>query len=142
MRGIRQKITEITIKYKRPLRFAMFSLCSSSVDLLLFSVFSHLLAFMKISALFLATVLARICAATLNFRLNRRFNFRSSLPAGKQAGRFYIWIVCQMCLSGLFVTLLSVLPVPTVIIKIAVDVTLFFANYFVQKNWVFRKNQK
>lgn len=142
MEGIRQKRTGIISRYKRFIRFAMFSISCSLVDLFLFTVFSRLLAFMKISALFLATVFARICSATLNFRLNRRFNFMSNLPVGRQLERFYIWIICQMCLSGLFVTLLSWLPAPTVVIKIAVDVTLFFVNYFVQKNWVFRKKQK
>lgn len=45
-----------------------------------------------------------------------------------------------VCLSRLFVILLSGLPAPDVIIKAAVDFLLFFASYFVQKNWVFRKN--
>ena len=49
-----------------------------------------------------------------------------------------IVFIGQMAVSGLAVTLLNVIPLPTVLIKALVDLVLFFVSYNLQKNWVFK----
>ncbi len=51
--------------------------------------------------------------------------------------RYSIVFVCQMAASGILVSLLSVIPIPTVIVKAIIDTILFFVVYNIQKNWVF-----
>ena len=53
--------------------------------------------------------------------------------------RYLTLFLCQMLASGGLVWLLSFLPLPLTLIKIVVDTALFFASYFIQCNWVFRK---
>ena len=85
----------------------------------------------------LATVIARICSASLNFKLNKELVFRVQDSKGA-AGRYLILCVAVMAASGVLVRLLSsVLGVNSTVVKVAVDFLLFFVNFRVQKAWVF-----
>jgi putative flippase GtrA len=89
-----------------------------------------------------AYALARIVSATLNYTLNRRVVFgdgdKSSVP------RYFILSVCQLAISaGLGQFIVWALPADhpswlELIIKMAVDTTLFFLSFRIQNNWVFR----
>lgn len=124
--------------YCQFLRFALCSLFCAVFDLGLFALVAATLPLGIAPLVAAATALARISSGALNFALNRVFSFRAQAGNGTvQAGRYSLLFVAQMLLSMLFVTLLAVLPVPLVAVKVLVDGTLFFASYFVQRNWVF-----
>lgn len=121
------------------IKYAISSAASSVVDLLAFSllnvVFSNL-GFGLLS-IAVATCVARVISGVVNFAVNRRLVFRCG--DGRAALRYAtLWVSC-MCASAFFVTLLNMAAsvVPTLIIKIVVDVALFFANYRIQEAWVF-----
>lgn len=56
--------------------------------------------------------------------------------------RYSIVFVCQMAASGILVSLLSVIPIPTVIVKVIIDTILFFVVYNIQKNGYLPRNKK
>ena len=86
-----------------------------------------------------ATYGARIVSSIVNYRLNRKFVFTLKSSPGA-AGRYVILCVAVATVSGLTVGALHLLfpTVSTTLLKIPVDIVLFIANYFIQKNWVFR----
>ena len=127
--------------YRRPLTFVSISLGCSLMDLILFTVF-HELVFARADDMILSsTVLARIISGTMNFTLNKKLTFRASGSTLPQTAKYIVLFMFIMLASGNLVSLLSFLPLPTVVIKIFVDVCLFFVNYTVQKKWVFREKK-
>ena len=85
----------------------------------------------------LATVLARVCSAALNFMLNKSLVFDIKKARGA-VWRYILLCVGVMLASGMAVSALhALLPINSTIIKMAVDFLLFFVNYRIQKAWVF-----
>lgn len=86
----------------------------------------------------LATAAARICSATLNFKLNKVFVFRLKTCRGAVV-RYGALCLGVMVASGLSVGALSLLlpRVNSTLLKALVDSVLFFVNYRLQKAWVF-----
>ena len=128
--------------YAMPLRFAAASLGSCVLDLALFALFARLLHVQSAQHILAATVIARIGSGIVNFTLNRTWSFSSTRDSWTAQGiRYLILFVCQMLASGGLTALLSVLPLPLVLVKLLVDTSLFCVSYFIQRNWVFRPSQ-
>lgn len=135
-------------------KFMSASCLATLVDLALFSLLRRWMASWGLSAVpllgllasphvFLATAIARVCSATLNFKLNKSFVFNLKQCRGA-VGRYLALCVGVMIVSGLSVGFISsslsrVWPgaVNETLIKAVVDTLLFFVNYRVQKAWVF-----
>lgn len=58
-----------------------------------------------------------------------RYIHQSKLNPGREMVRYSIVFVCQMAASGILVSLLSVIPIPTIIVKAIIDTILFFVVY-------------
>lgn len=123
-------------------KFIISSLSSSVLDLILFSAFCK--AFINISFgafdyIVLATIAARVLSATYNFTINYRTVFKSSSTVTKAIVKYAALAVVIMLLSGFSVDILhSVLPVAELAIKIPVDVLLFLASFWVQREFVYK----
>lgn len=128
--------------YRRQLTFVSTSLTCSLIDIILFQVFLHFLFSDRASMMLLSTVMARVISGALNFTLNKRLTFRVQGNSGAQSAKYLILFLCIMLASGIFVRVFSFLPIPTWLVKVIVDVSLFFVNYFGQKLWVFKKKKK
>ena len=87
--------------------------------------------------LFVATIRARAISGSVGYILNLYISFQSKLNPGREMVRYSIVFVCQMAAGGILVSLLSVIPIPTIIVKAIIDTILFFVVYNIQKNWVF-----
>ena len=137
-------VRDSVLIYKQLLRFAGSSLTCSAVDLGLFALLTALIDLKTAVLVTVATVVARMVSGVLNFKLNRRWSFRDldSLDGDvrKQGLRYAILFFAQMLASAGLVTLLSVAPAPLVAVKVIVDGSLFVVSYFVQRNWVFKRN--
>ena len=100
------------------------------------------LPFLADTGIFLATAVARVCSATVNFLLNRNFVFRFQGRKGT-VWKYILLCVCVMLADAVLVGwLTSLLPASpsafvTTLIKAGVDTALFFVSFFVQKTWVF-----
>lgn len=129
--------------YGQFFRFAGSSLVCAVADLLIFALIAAVLDLQIAALVTLATVAARMVSGVLNFTLNRCFSFHdlgsTSGNARTQGARYMTLFLVQMCASAVLVTVLSVAPVPLVLVKALVDGLLFVMSYFVQRNWVFKR---
>ena len=133
------------------LKFVSSSLICWLVDILLFSLLKRwgLLADLElhtpwlralsqsVEPVLLATVIARVVSATLNFLLNKNMVFKIRESKGAVL-RYILLCVGVMLVSGVAVSALHTLTgINSTLIKIVVDFLLFFVNYRVQRAWVF-----
>ena len=122
-------------------KFLFSSLSSSVVDLVLFSVFCFLLRdmdFQVVSYITAATVLARILSAFYNYSMNYKVVFQSETPMKQSLPRYIGLAVVQMSFSALLVNkLYPLFGGVEVLVKIPVDVLLFFLSFVIQREFVY-----
>jgi len=99
-----------------------------------------------IAAVLIATLVARVISASVNFMLNRKVVFKDADNVGATARRYFILAVCQVILSFILVDLLTngilhVTGFVNVLIKCVVDILLFIFSYGIQRKWVFRNKK-
>lgn len=123
------------------LKFLASSLTGAAVDLGMFALLvpafrAVLPELWYISA---ATVTARIVSAACNYLLNHRAVFRSGADHKKAALRYALLAVLQLALSaGLVTAVHGWLGGSEVLVKVLVDLVLFFISFQIQREWVFK----
>lgn len=126
-------------------KFLFSSLSSSVLDLLLFHMFCMIFtsfgeAVSGIPYIIAATVCARVISAVYNFLINYRVVFKSKGSLVATAGKYCVLAVCQMLCSAFLVDALYDLTGGTeVLVKIPVDILLFFLSFVIQREFVYRK---
>lgn len=125
---------------ERFLKFLFSSLSSSVVDLVLFSIFC--LIFKKSIALYyvtISTVLARVFSAIYNYLINYKFVFNSKNKIVTSISKYALLAVIQMICSATLLTLAVYLfpNIKELILKMIVDIFLFFISYKIQQKFVF-----
>lgn len=135
-------VKDACLIYKTPLKFIAVSLLSALIDLSIFTVLTAILSHTLVWRILIATLVARCTSGILNFSLNRHWSFQSGGGKRKEVFRYGVVFFSQMGASWLFVTLLSLLPLPLVAVKIIVDSILFVPSYYLQSNWVFLTPKK
>lgn len=122
--------------------FLFSSLSSSLVDLVLFSLFCYLLKgrqWGNVTYITAATVMARILSAYYNYTLNHRMVFQSKRSMRSTVWKYALLAVVQMTCSAFLVNALYPLfGGAEVLVKIPVDVVLFFASFVIQREFVYR----
>ncbi len=122
-------------------KFLFSSLSSSVVDLALFSLFCHFLRqadFGTVSYLTAATVMARVLSAVYNYTLNYKVVFQSEGSLKATLSRYVLLALVQMGFSALLVNLLYPLfGGAEVLVKVPVDVLLFFLSFVIQREFVY-----
>lgn len=122
-------------------KFLFSSLSSSVLDLALFSLFCFLMRDVQwgsITYVMAATVFARILSALYNYLLNFKVVFQSESTVKSSLPRYLLLAVVQMSLSALLVGFLYPLfGGAEVLVKIPVDVLLFFLSFVVQREFVY-----
>ncbi len=125
-------------------KFLFSGLSSSVLDLVLFSLFCGLMRNWQLPGGFSyvvpATIGARILSAIYNFSLNYRVVFQSKTSVGRSGLRYFGLALIQMALSAFLVSgLYSRIGGAEVLVKIPVDVLLFFASFLIQREFVYRR---
>ena len=130
------------------LKFMLSSGLSSLIDILVFTLINMLMPESVSGGLrvFAATFIARVVSSLFNFFTNRTRVFRSSENLGRTMLRYYILCAVQTLCSYGIVFLLSSLIAEELrllqsLIKIVVDVVLFFISFRIQRDWVFGGNK-
>jgi dolichol-phosphate mannosyltransferase len=132
----------------RFLRFMGSSLACTVIDQVLAGVLFLLLrkpmrgmGFLRI---LVGTVIARVVSQTVNYSLNHRLVFaggsaQAQRPSRRESlPRFLAVAAFVLSLSTLGVYLLHTrFGIVEPVAKVGVDATLFFLNYYLQRNWVF-----
>lgn len=127
-------------------KFLFSSLSASVVDLLLFGLFCSLLregsGMEELSYIAQATVMARVLSAVYNFLINYKVVFRSKENLLLTAFKYFLLALCQMCCSAFFVErLYALIGGAEVLVKIPVDVLLFFLSFAIQREFVYRSRK-
>ena len=130
-------------KIKIFFKTSMSSLVSAGVDL---SVFYFLSTVFKREYFYvvLATVIARLFSGTVNFLINKFYAFQSTGRVKVELVSYTILFIIKMILSSLIVAYLSTTFTETneTLIKIIVDVILFFASFYIQDKYIFNENRR
>ena len=132
-------------------RYSAASVISFLVDyavlsLLMFWVFSgseyaftHILGIRFSFRALVATPIARLFSAPLNFLLNRKYVFRDGQGQGA-VGRYIILAVCALAATTVVFAFLDQYVSTAflhILLKIVIDVAMYVINYRIQKAWVF-----
>lgn len=126
-------------------RFASASVLSTLLDLGLFSVLVNWVLPPFIGGrgvhllIFVSTFLARLCSALFNYHANKQFVFKIQ-HSQNSIFRYVVLVICALLLSAFLVSSLhQALGFDETLIKAVVDTLIFFANYRIQRSWVFRE---
>ena len=87
----------------------------------------------------LATAIARIISASLNFLLNKKFVFQLKGDTGGAVWRYALLCVGILLASAGSVWLLGRTGMSSTVAKIIVDTLLYFVSFQVQQKWVFHE---
>ncbi len=122
-------------------RFVVSSLSSSVVDLALFQIFCLALRGVDggLGYVAAASVAARVVSAAYNYLVNYFFVFHSRKKHGRSLAGYAGLAAVQMCCSALLTMagLRLTHAEPEVLVKIPVDVLLFFISYRIQKKYIY-----
>ncbi|MGN8646367.1 glycosyltransferase [Gracilibacillus sp. HCP3S3_G5_1] len=119
-------------------KYAISSLSSFGIDILLFALLSVLLkeAFPN-SFIFYATIGARVLSSLFNYFVNKTFVFQNK--SKRTIYKYYTLSITQMLISSYGVYLIyMMIGSGEVVIKIFVDTILFLMSYYIQRVWVFK----
>ena len=153
-RAVRDSVRIYSVILAGFIRFIGASLLSFLVDYALYLLFNNLLKKVapgmsqQVSFLFLqfvphiaaATVLARLLSGVFNFTVNRKFVFDDKSSAKKSFPRYLAVFFLNMLLSAALTSSLHLwFGWSDNLIKIPVDILLFFMSYTLQQRWVFSR---
>ncbi|MBR5730515.1 MAG: glycosyltransferase family 2 protein, partial [Firmicutes bacterium] len=148
--------------YKPIILFVLGSCIATVVDLVVFTVLNalsekgvgllaaaaafiqkHFISDYTTARLFVPTAAARVISSLVDYNFSRTKVFGSKDPARKTIWKYYVICIVRMLLSWLFLSFLTnILHAQGFIVtllKIVVDLVLFFISYNWQRRWVFKK---
>ena len=130
-------------KVKIFLKTSISSIISAGVDLSVFYFLSTVFE-REYFYVVLATVIARLFSGTVNFLINKFYAFQSTGRVKVELVSYTILFIIKMILSSLIVAYLSTTFTETseTLIKIIVDVILFFASFYIQDKYIFNENRR
>ena len=119
-------------------KFTASSLAGTVVDLGLFWILIYFLRGRVTGYIMISTIIARIFAILVNYNLNAKLVFKDNDERKLPFAKYMTLAVIDMFGSGLLVSwLYSIIGWNETIIKMAVDATLFFVDYWIQKKFIF-----
>lgn len=138
--------------YKQILSYMLGSFMSFLIDIALFYIVMKIFDLTGVSlelkegvSILIATAVSRLISSTFNFAFNKKLVFSCKNSFRKTLLKYYALCIPQMALSWALVSLIkSVFAVKAgiiTLIKLVVDIVLFFLSYQIQKRWVFRKEK-
>ena len=128
---------------KKFFKYILSVLSSFILDIALFSLFCILLKNkVSTSYLFIATILARTCSAIYNYFINYYFVFHNKYrkkEIKRTIGKYFLLVIIQMLLCGILVTGVNLIfnNLNVNLIKVLIDILLFFINYYIQLKFIF-----
>jgi len=124
------------------LKYIISSSISFILDIGLYKLLFNILI-LKFSnyAIMISTVIARIISSFVNYKINRDKVFKESNK--NSIIKYYILCLIQMLISAFAVSFIFNIigRHSEVLIKIIVDIILFFINFKIQREWVFKKGE-
>lgn len=149
---VRDSMRIYRVIFERVFRFVAVSLLCFCVDYGLYLLFNNLfkeyvpqlngyLSFLPVNVIArigLAAILARAFSSVLNFLLNKSFVFSNRSSFGGSFFRYLCTVVIVVAISAWLTSSLHVwFGWNDNIVKMPVDILLFFLSYYLQRRWVF-----
>ena len=127
--------------YKEILKFTMSSLLSFSVDYIGYMIFLLLFSFAPMELrLVLSNVLSRLCSATFNFTINKKFVFHDTQSSIKTGGKYALLASFLLLFNTLLLLCVTQLGIHNVYLaKIIVELLLFILSWIIQRHCIFQK---
>ena len=123
-------------------RYIFVSLSSFVVDILVFALGTKLLFPALSVRIPLSTAFARIISGAYNYAMNRKIVFKSDRSVVSSGFSYLMLCIIQCAVSaGLVTAICYLLPLDEVPVKAVVDTCLFFVNYKIQKNYIFKNKE-
>ncbi|MBO4219440.1 MAG: bifunctional glycosyltransferase family 2/GtrA family protein [Clostridia bacterium] len=130
--------------YSRIIKYILSSMSSALADGFVFWLVKHITVLGEIIPVpltFTASVIARIISSLLNYLINSNVVF-SKKTSARSLIKYYILAAVQLCVSAAAVFALENLfgvsaPILSTLIKIIVDILLWFISFRIQHRWVF-----
>ena len=98
-----------------------------------------LLGIMFSTKALIASPIARLCSAPVNYLLNKNFAFQVKESKGA-VGRYIVLALCSMIVTTLIFGFLDHFvhaDILHILLKVVIDVAMYVVNYRIQKAWVF-----
>ena len=128
------------MKKKEIIKFvkaALSSIFSAMIDLVVFTILSN--SSKSLLVIELSTIVARIISIIINFIINKKLVFQTIGNTKKEIILFFILFLWKMLFSGFLVWLFGFININQIILKMIVDVSLFFITYQIQNKIIFKK---
>lgn len=137
-------LIEMGKKYIIFIKYILSSGISFVLDLSLFTIFSFILKSNGLgSAVFFATILARIVSSLVNYFLNRNSVFKNNDKVMDTTTfvKYYGLVIVQMLVSATLVSsIYDATHIHETLVKVPIEVILFLVNYFIQKRFIFNNS--
>ncbi len=123
------------------LKYVFSSVVAFIIDYVLLLVLNGIL---PVASLEIGAFIAWCVSSFVNFTINRKFVFNSTVPLGSSLIEYYSLAgVVFIIKTYVFIEIMTrVLSVPLAIAKPCAEVILFVINYFIQKKLIFGKKKK
>lgn len=130
-------------KYKKAIKYTISSLSSSAIELILFFLMTSVFFKGKEHIILIATIVSRIISSIINFLINKYWCFVVYNRTFIQAVEYTVLFLVKLYLSYFFVNMIvSKYSINPTLIKMPIDIGLFFVGYVVQNFIIFRRNKK
>ena len=125
-----------SIKIYLPLiKYSLSSIISAVIDFILLMLFN-----LFTGNSFLSVAVARLCSATFNYNINKRYVFKNGKNQKSQSLPKYVLLaVIIMLINYNILNFYYFVGLPLVISKIITEGTIFLFSYWIQKKFVFKK---
>jgi len=134
-------IKDSIIIYKLFFKFIVAAFSSFLIDIGIFSVLVCLLPDFHcgvVTKIVVATVIARVISSLYNYFVNSKMVFKKANK--KSIINYYILVLVQMFVSAFAVSsIFDCLGGSATFIKLLVDTVIFVINFYLQREWVFKK---
>ncbi|MBQ8891792.1 MAG: glycosyltransferase [Bacilli bacterium] len=139
----KKKIDDYASGIERFIKYAFISVVSMIIDLSLFTLFNKyiLLNLVKNNIIILSTICARIISSIFNYLCNKKIAFKTQNK--HSALKYFALCIIQMFVSGILLQkFYLIIKINTTLLKLFIDLIIFFVNFTIQKIWVFKEDKK
>ncbi|MBS6560626.1 MAG: bifunctional glycosyltransferase family 2/GtrA family protein [Clostridiales bacterium] len=127
--------------YKEIFKFAMSSMIGFCVDYIGYALLIFLLAPIPPEVrLIIANVIARLCSATVNYCLNKKFVFKDNQSVFTTGSKYALLACSILVLNTCIILLLNQLGIGNLYFaKLVAELLLFLLSWSIQKHFIFLK---
>lgn len=130
--------------YKLFLKYIVSAISSFVTDILLFSLLLKYIPEINIgviTTIVISTILARVISSIYNFIINSKLVFKNKNKTS--IIKYFILVIAQMFISAFIVSeLFNIFKINATAIKVIVDTIIFIINFVIQREFIFKNNNK